>query len=212
MPARRSEVLKMICVTSEIRNVDIPSRKSLIIGSTDGEKMPSRSVLRNAEIICKGVRTKAVSCPSGASVLNRENDAVGWWAGGGGNEGPRKQRPGEATDQRRRVSGWPRRCTVFREEQYSEKETQGVRAHGHSAPCLPTCYFGGKKNTDREGKGLRDGDEETEINRIWKYTGHETEKAHRCKRREREEAEEWGWISDLRLWLLATYGQTIMNI
>jgi len=33
---------------------------------------------------------------------------------------------------------------------------------------------------------LRDGDEETEINRIWKYTGHETEKAHRCKRRERE--------------------------
>ena len=52
------------------------------------------------------------------------------------------------------------------------------------------CYFGGKKNTDREGKGLRDGDEETEINRIWKYTGHETEKAHRCKRREREEAEE----------------------
>lgn len=81
MPARRSEVLKMICVTSKIRNVDIPSRKSLIIGSTDGEKMPSRSVLRNAEIICKGVRTKAVSCPSGASVLNRENDAVGWRAG-----------------------------------------------------------------------------------------------------------------------------------
>ena len=92
MPARRSEVLKMICVTSKIRNVDIPSRKSLIIGSTDGEKMPSRSVLRNAEIICKGVRTKAVSCPSGASVLNRENDAVGWRAGGGGSEGPGKQR------------------------------------------------------------------------------------------------------------------------
>lgn len=84
MPARHSEVLKMICVTSEIRNGDIPSRKSLIIGSTDGEKMPSRSVLRNAEIICKGVRTKAVSCPSGASALNRENDAVGWQGGGWG--------------------------------------------------------------------------------------------------------------------------------
>ena len=70
---------------------------------------------------------------------------VGW---GWGNEGPRKQRPGEAADQRRRVSGWPRRSTVFREEQCSEKETQGVRAHGHSAPCLPTCYFG-EKNMDR---------------------------------------------------------------
>lgn len=33
------------------------------------------------QIICKGVRTKAVSCPSGASALNRENDAVGWRGG-----------------------------------------------------------------------------------------------------------------------------------
>lgn len=174
--------------------------------------MPSRSVLRNAEIICKGVRTKAVSCPSGASVLNRENDAVGWRAGGGGSKGPGKQRPGEAADQRRRVWGWPERSTVFREEQCSEKETQAVRAHGHSAPRLSTCYSGEKKNTDTEGKGLRDGDKETEINRIWKCTGHETEKAHRCKYRERGEAEGMGWVSDLRLWLLAAHGQTIVNI
>lgn len=58
---------------------------------------------------------------------------------------------------------------------------------------------------------MREGDEETEINRIWKYTGHETEKAHRCKRRERKQ-KEGGRISDLHLWSLATYGQTIMNL
>lgn len=152
MPACRSEVLKMICVTSEIRNVDIPSRKSLIIGSTDGEKMPSRSALRNAEIICKGVRTKAVSCPSGASVLNQENDAVGWLAGGGG------MRVQESRDQERRQIKGAESRDDLEDPQFSGKSSVAKRKPReleHTGTQLHACQRAilGKR-TWTGGKGL----------------------------------------------------------
>lgn len=106
---------------------------------------------------------------------------LGW-----GSKGPGKQRPERRqTKARRRVWGWPSIHS------FSGKSSVAKRKHRqleHTGTQLHTCQRAilGKRRTRTWGKrAWRDGDKETEINRIWKCTGHETEGTQMQMQRER---------------------------